>query len=97
MEGKGVIMTDHLLFLLVAAIILVVFAMRESNKFRAMLQRKPTTISLLPKAVTLLVITAQVSELLKIIEHVSAMHVAVALFLLAIISALKSGTESELF
>lgn len=93
----GVSVTNHLLFLLVAAIVFVIFAARENNKFRSVLQRKPKTLNLLPKAITLLVVTAQASELVKIIEHVSLPHIIVALFLLAVISALKSGTESELY
>jgi hypothetical protein len=90
-------MTTSLLFLLVAAGALVFFAREGNNKVRQALQKKSPHFNLLPKAITLLAITAQASELVKVLEHISFVHIATALFLLTITVALKSGTESELY
>lgn len=90
-------MTNSLLFLFVAAMLLVIFAAQNNNKLHQALQKKSSKINLLPKAITMLAITAQTSELVKVLEHISFLHIATALFLLAIVVAVRSGTESELY
>ncbi len=86
-----------LTFLIVVAGLLVVLAARESKKLRKALSKHKTKTRLLPQTVSLLVICAQVSELLKVLDHVTLTNVATTLFLLAILAAGKSGTESELY
>ena len=85
-----------LTFLIVAAGLLVVFAARESKKLRRALA-KPKKTRLLPQVISLFVVSAQVSELLKVLDHVTVTNVAATLFLLVRLVASKSGTESELF
>ena len=85
---------NSLLFLLAGAGILLAAAMRETKKLRKTLgPGKPR--SFLPKAVTLLIVSAQLSELLKVVSQASVMHLVATLFLLAIVTAVQSGTESE--
>ncbi len=84
-------------FLMVAAGLLVVLAARESKKLRKALAKHKSKTRMLPKAVSMFVICAQVSELLKVLDHVTITNVTASLFLLAILAASKSGTESELF
>jgi hypothetical protein len=86
-----------LTFLIVAAGLFVVLAARESKKLRKALAKHQNKTRVLPKAVGLFVICAQVSELLKTLDHATITNVAATLFLLAILAAGKSGTQNELF
>ena len=52
---------------------------------------------LLPKAVGLFVVCAQVSELLKTFDRINLTSIVATLFLLTILAAVKSGTEGELY
>lgn len=56
--------------------------------------RQKTAAQYAPKMVSMLIITAQISELLKAVEHASFVNVAAALMLLAILLATRSGTEN---
>lgn len=85
------------MFLILAAGLFVVLAARESKKLRKALTKRPSKSRLLPKVISLFVVSAQVSELLKTLDHVTITNVAATLFLLAILVASKSGTESELY
>lgn len=85
------------LILTVAAGLFVVLAARESKKLRAALRKHQHTTRVLPKTVSLFVITVQVSELLKTLNHVTITNVATTLFLLAILAAGKSGIDAELY
>lgn len=87
---------NSLLFLAVGAGVLVIFAAQSSNKLRNAIAKHSPKANLLPQAITLLILTAQVSELVRVLEQVSPVNIAAALFLLAIIAAAKSGTESDL-
>ena len=93
-RGKG---TPVLTFLITAAGLLVVLAARESKKLRKALAKHKTKTRLLPQVISLFVVSAQVSELLKMLDHVTITNVAATLFLLAILVASKSGTENELY
>ncbi|MDR3643360.1 MAG: hypothetical protein P4L74_07100 [Candidatus Doudnabacteria bacterium] len=85
---------NSLLFLLAAAGIVVLASIRENRKLRQKLNPRKLP-SLLPKALTLLIVSAQLSELLKVVSQASVVHLVAALFLLAMVSAVQSGTESE--
>ncbi|HYV33747.1 MAG TPA: hypothetical protein VE973_02775 [Candidatus Limnocylindria bacterium] len=87
---------SSLLFLVVGAGVFVIGAARHSGKVRSAVKKHSGKLSLLPQAISLLVISVQIPELLKVVEHVSPANVAGALFLLAILVASKSGTEGEL-
>ena len=87
---------NSLLFLGIGAAAAVLGAMKNSAAVRKALPKSKAPVRFLPQAVSLLVITAQISELAKVIEHISIVHVAAALFLLAIVIAGKAGTEGEL-
>ena len=52
--------------------------------------------NILPKAVSVLILTAHASELIKVVEHASIINITTALLLLAIVLAGRPGTESEL-
>lgn len=82
-------------FLMVGVGLLVVMAVRGSKKVRDTLAKHHGTGHVLPQAISLLIISAQVSELIKVLEHVTLVNVATALFLVAILMATKSGTEGE--
>ena len=77
------------------AIVALLASVKHTGKLRSFLQKKAAPAQILPRAITMLVLTAQVSELVRVIEHVSVVNVTAALMLLAIIVATKSGTESE--
>lgn len=88
-------MNNSFLLLAVGAFVLVAGAVRNNNKVHSALTKHLGT-HYLPQAVTMLIVTAQISELIRVIEHVSIVNVVAALFLLSIVVATKSGTESEL-
>ena len=87
---------DSLLFLSLAAGAITIAAVRNNRKLHAVVQKRVGQKTLLPQAVSLLVITAQIPQLLRMLEHVSLTQVVASLFLLAIVVATRSGTESEL-
>jgi hypothetical protein len=86
---------DSFLFLAVGAGVVVLAAMRESKKTQGWLQKHSGKVNALPKAISVLILTAQLSELLKMIANISVVNVVASLFLLAILAAAKSGTEGE--
>ena len=87
---------NSLLFLMAGAGVTILFAIRENRKLRKVFNAKTgKTGSFLPKAVSLLLVSAQLSELLKIVNEASVMHLVAALFFLAMVAAGQSGTESE--
>jgi hypothetical protein len=53
--------------------------------------------ALFPKGIALLFVVGHFSELLRAVEHISFVHIAIALFLLVAWKASASGSESELF
>ncbi len=86
---------NTLLFLMVGAAVLVLVSVKNNTRVGNVL-KKHSQVGYLPKAISMLAITAQIPELIKVLEHVSLIHVVTSLFLLAILVATKSGTESEL-
>jgi hypothetical protein len=85
------------LFLLVCiAAVAALSAIKQHGKLQAVLAKRKATTQYLPKAIGMLVLTAQVSELVRVVEHVTIVNLAAALLLLAIIVATKTGTEGEL-
>lgn len=86
---------DSLLLTGLVAGVMVLFAMRQSASVKAIIKNHSAKISVLPKAVSVLILVAQISELVKMLDHVSIVNVTASLFLLAIMSAAKSGTEGQ--
>ena len=86
---------NTLLFLMLGAGLFLVSAVRQSTKVQNVLKSHQSYFGLIPKAITMLVLAAQMSELLKAIEHVSIVNVVAALFMLVIVATTTSGTESE--
>ena len=80
----------------VVAIVFVAGAFSHTSKIKTALQKHASVSHYLPKAVTALILTAQVSELVRVVEHVSIVNFTAALLLLAIVVATKSGTEGEI-
>lgn len=84
------------LFLMLAALSLgLLGAIKSANSLRNKLSQK-VPVKQLHTTVTVLIVTAQISELVKMIEHISIVNISAALFLLVIVLAAKSGTEGEL-
>ena len=79
--------------MVIIAVVALLASMRESQKLHGFLEKRAGKSQVVPKAITMLIMTAQVSELVKVVEHVSIVNVSAALMLLAIIIATKSGTE----
>lgn len=85
------------LFLMAVAVVVVVgSAARGTSRVKALLSRNLPKTAVLPKAVSMLVVAAQITELVKAVEHVSIVNVTAALLMLAIVAAAKSGTEGEM-
>ena len=96
-----------LTFLIVGAGLLVVIAVRETKKFRIRLAKSykqgiasrdgKNRRNLLTRVISVFVISVQVSELAKALDHITFTNIAACLLLLAILAAGKSGMEDELF
>ena len=86
---------NSLLFLGVLAGVMLLAAMQNNAKLHRVLQTHSQTIRLLPQVVSMLILSAQISELLRVVEHVSIANVVAALLLLAMVVATKSGTGNE--
>lgn len=84
---------NSLLFLIAGAVVLVLVAKKDSATLHQALPDKKPHSQYLPKAISMLIVTAQISELIKVIEHVSIVNTVAALLLMAVIIATKSGTE----
>jgi hypothetical protein len=87
---------DSLLFLGTTVVVLVLWSLQSSSKLHQALGKHADKTKLLPHAFSMLIISAQISELLKVIEHASVTNVVGAFFLLAIIAATRPGTQGEL-
>lgn len=79
---------ENFVFLLtgIGAVITLAAAI-HTRQLKATVRQKSPAIHYLPRAISLLLIVAQASELLKMIEHVTIVHVAAAMMLLAITMA----------
>jgi hypothetical protein len=86
---------NSLLFLCLCAGLMILAAIQQSKKVCAVLKQHATKISAVPKTLSILILTAQISELIKMLDHVTIVNVTASLFLLAIIVAAKSGTEGS--
>jgi hypothetical protein len=88
---------ETFLFLMVGIAVVMVWASQRNNarlhKHLAKRYREP---HFLPQAISLLILTAQIGELVRVVEHTSLVTVSAALLLLAIVVAARSGTEGEL-
>jgi len=89
-------MSYSFVFLCVGAGLLLLGAVKNTANVRDALKKRSGPGSYLPRAVTMLVLAAQLSEMIRVVEQVSPIRVAAAVLLLAIVAAAKSGTESEL-
>lgn len=89
-------MSPVLLFLAGLAMAMLLGAKAQTKALKAQLVKKLPPAQYLPKAISMLLIVAQASELLKMVEHVSIVNVSASLLLLTIVIASRSGTESGL-
>lgn len=76
--------------------IAIVESVRHSARLKTFISKKVSLSHHIPKAMGLLIITAQLSELLKVVEHISIINIAAAVLLLAITLASQAGIEGEL-
>ena len=88
---------NSLLFLCALASVLVLAALNESGKLQKTLRKRAgkTNANHWAHAISMLVLTVQIGEMVKVIEHVSVVNLAAAFLLLAIAVAARSGTGSE--
>lgn len=87
----------EVLFLMAGAVAVIVLAsIAQTRNSLSVIAKKVPATKVLPKAVSVLILTAHASELIKVIEHASIVNVAAALLLLAVLAAVRSGTEDGL-
>ena len=85
------------LFLMgIAALIGLGMAFKQTGSLKLQLAKHAKKAHVISKGVSMLMIAVEFSELLRVIEHTSIVTVFAAAFMLAIIVASKSGTESEI-
>lgn len=85
------------IFLLAGIAAVMLFgAFKQTRQLKATLVKKLPRAQYLPKAISLLLMTAQISELVKMVEHISIVTVSAAMLLLAIVLATRSGIETDL-
>lgn len=84
---------DSLLFLGLGAGLMIVGAIKNSSRVKLAVSQHSKHYRYMPRAITMLVMATQISELVKAIEHISIVNIVAALFLLAIVVATTSGTE----
>src|SRR5690348_3424956 len=75
------------------AVVMLLGSYRHTKQLKDELLKKVPTTQYLPKTISMLLLTAQVSELLKMIENTTIVTVSAALLLLAIVAATRSGTN----
>ncbi len=83
-----------MIFLFLMAALGLVVGGVTAAKSKALIKRP--SLQILPKAVSALLVGAQLSEILRLVEHATFTEVIAALLLLAVLLATKSGTETEL-
>ncbi len=85
-----------ILFLALGTVVLIVASgIKHTSRVHSAVA-KHVSKSHVSQAVSALLITVQLSELSRVIEHVSIVNVTASVFLLAVILATKSGTDGEL-
>jgi hypothetical protein len=85
-----------LLFLLgIVAVVVIWSAARATSKINRFVAKRLGHTPFISKTIGLLIVTAQVSELVRAIEHTSIVSITAALLLLAIVVATRSGTEGK--
>jgi hypothetical protein len=82
-----------LILLGLVALVMVGVSFKTNSKVQKFLD-KHNQKQYLPKAISMLILTAQVSELIRVVEHTNFVNITAALMLLAIVVATKrSGSE----
>ena len=75
------------------AVLVLIVSIAQQRKARRSLKRPALKRQVFPSAITALVMAAQLSELIKALEHADIVHVSGAVMLLGVLVASKSGTE----
>ena len=70
---------------------------RDTKRVKAFLVPRKTRFQVLPKVVTSLLVCAQLSELLRMVEQTNIVTIVTALVMLAILLASRSGSEDETY
>jgi hypothetical protein len=89
-------MNLFLIFLGAAAFGILFVGFKATKATNHKVLQKTGRLTLASRAVSMLVLVAQATELVRVVEHASIVTVTAALLLLAVIVASKSGTNSEL-
>lgn len=66
---------------------------KETLKSKAYVAKKLANAKILPKGISMLLVAAQLTELVRVIEHATIVTVFAAAFLLAVAVASRSETE----
>jgi hypothetical protein len=77
-------------------VVLVLGARSETKRLKEVLVKKMPPTQYLPRAISLLLVTAQISELVKMVQQITIVHIVASLLLLTIVIATRSGTEPEM-
>ncbi len=87
-------MTSSLFLLGIVAVVIFGSVFVNTAKVKTFVSNKTHT-RYIPKAISMLLLTAQISELVRVVEHVNIVNLSAALLLLVIVVATKSGIEGE--
>ena len=82
------------LFLLLASLAIIVGAYVQTHKTKKALDAKSAHENL-PKAVSMFIIAAQISELGTLVEHATTLNVIATLMVFTIILAISAGTAES--
>lgn len=86
---------DPLYLLVGSSLLMLLFGFRHQKMMTEKLAKRIPGKAYLPKAVHVAIVATQLYELVLVVEHVSLVTLVAAVFLLAVISASKSGTEEH--
>ena len=88
-------MTAEVMVLVPAGLVLGIFAYRylKSGKAHPALEHTKNVAHVIPHALGMLIVTAHASELVRVVEHASLVHLVIATLLFAAWFITKSGPE----
>lgn len=86
-------MTTPLVLLGLIAFAGVLLARRGNRRVQRLMKQPARRY--LPQAISMLVLTAQITELIRVVQHLSIVTVSAALMLFVIVAADKQGTEGR--
>ncbi len=86
---------DPLYLLAGSGLLMLLFGFRHQTKTMQSVAKHIPGKAYLPKTLHVAIVATQLYELVLVVEHASLVTLVAAIFLLAVISASKSGTEEH--